>query len=89
MKATDYISAYHERLAASDETSALAWLFTALHQDALRIALERSGGRTQAPDRVALPVLREFDLKWRAIARALDLNPNGWRDWWLSKGVRL
>jgi hypothetical protein len=86
MKAKEYAQGYQER-AATNELEALGWLFLTLNEEAVQVAYQRAG--THNPhDGILLPILREFDLKWRAIARECDLNPNGWRDWWASKGIR-
>lgn len=87
VKAKEYIEDY--RAATADGTDgrvALARMFLGLNKEALALAMQRSGV-PKPPDRVLIPLLREFDLKWRAIARELDFNPNGWRDYWADREI--
>lgn len=87
MKAKEYVAAYRAAVAdTTDDRVAIAALFLNLNKEALAIAMHRSGV-PRPPDRVLIPLLREFDLKWRAIARELEFNPNGWREYWKSKGI--
>lgn len=89
MKAKEYIAAYRERDSSTLEQARLAvsWLLLEMMKEALALAMHRSGV-PRPPDRVLIPITREFDLKWRAVAREIDhINPNGWKEFWSKRGI--
>lgn len=87
MKAKEYIAAYRAGLDPEDVKSSVTWLLLEMMKEAMALGMARSG--TPKPnDDILIPITREFDFKWRAIAREIDhLNPNGWREYWNKRGV--
>lgn len=89
MKAREYIADVQAaRETGVPEAKIIHTLLSRLLAEGRVVATRRAGSHTPH-DGIMLPVLREFDLKWRAIARACDWNPNGWKEFWAEKGVQL
>jgi len=86
MKANEYVAKYKPQIDAAvaednilQVGSVISELLVELIDEAVKTGTNRAGGN-KPNDRIMGPVLREFDLKYRAIANQIEaLDTNGWR----------
>lgn len=87
MKAKEYVALIRKRTAEGmPEIEVITHFVSELKDETVDLANKRSNNGL-VHDRLFQAVLREQDLKYRAVARSMDWNPNGWRDFWSSRGI--
>lgn len=89
MKAKEHIGRYRQRIDdGMAEQNSMGALFKELIDDALTVAIQRSG-RPRPHDRVLRVTLGEANAKWRKIAQEMDWNPDGFKVVLAEKGLHI
>lgn len=93
MKSIDYVKKYQVEI---NEAADLKSLYSIVGQlliefidESIAVGTKRAGGN-KPNDRIMLPVIKEFNLKWRAIANHIEaLDPDGYINFFRDKGVNI